>query len=212
MYDPLPEGCRFNDDLYGSRQRTVPGERIVDINGNIVLRFASVRDNIDLVLLCRPRRRTSGPEDPSGRSMSLSSNAERSRRIVVIPGIPSNENVRRVGGHGRSLRLASLEVLSPRDSNPSEIRALMMIGSESKRPYAQGAFFEVHEPEEILDQYYWWTRTLFHSPTPVYLRDTDGEPARITSNSSHAQYPKRGAPSPYFPQEMTMDLALMYLP
>ena len=32
--------------------------------------------------------------------MSLGSDAEGSRRVVVVPGVPSNEDVRRVGGHG----------------------------------------------------------------------------------------------------------------
>ena len=101
--DPLPEGCGLDDNLYSSRQLAVSGERIVDVNGGIILRLADIRDDIDFVFLERPRRRPSGPKNASSRSVSLGSDAERSRGVVIIPGVPGNKNVRRVGGHGRNL-------------------------------------------------------------------------------------------------------------
>ena len=99
MCDPLPETCGFNNDLHSSWQLTVSGKRIVDINGGIVLRLANIRGDIDLMLVERPWRRTGGPKNAGSRSVGFSSNAERSGGVVVVPRVPGNENVRRVGGH-----------------------------------------------------------------------------------------------------------------
>ena len=76
MGKPLPEGCRFDDDLHSPGQLTVSGERVIDLNGSIVLRLADIRGDVDVVLLQRPRRRTSGPENAGSRSVGLSGNTE----------------------------------------------------------------------------------------------------------------------------------------
>ena len=101
MRDFLPEGRGLDDNLYSPGQRTVSGESIIDVDGNIVLRLAGVWGDIDLVFLCCPRWGTSGPKNASGCGVSFSSDTEGCRWVVIIPGIPSNEYVRRVGSHGR---------------------------------------------------------------------------------------------------------------
>ena len=77
------------------------GERIVDLNRSVVLRLADIPGDVDFVILRCPRRRASGPKDTGSRSVSFGSDAKGSRGIVVIPRVPSNENVRRVSGHGQ---------------------------------------------------------------------------------------------------------------
>lgn len=81
----------------------MPGERVIYVNGSVILRLASIRCDVDLVLPCRPWGGTSGPKNASSCSVSLSGNAEGSRWVVIIPGVSSNENVRRIDGHGRKV-------------------------------------------------------------------------------------------------------------
>lgn len=81
----------------------MPGECIVYVDGSIVLGLASIRCDIDLVLPCGPRGGASGPKNASSCSMSLGGNAEGSGWVVIIPRVSSNENVRRIGSHGRKL-------------------------------------------------------------------------------------------------------------
>lgn len=76
------------------------GERIIDLDRSIVLRLADIRSDVDFVFLQGPRGGTSRPKNAGGRSVSLGSDAEGGRRVVVVPGVSSNEDVRRVGGHG----------------------------------------------------------------------------------------------------------------
>ena len=91
------------------------GECIIDVNRSIVLRLADIRGHVDLVLLQRPWWRTSGPKNTGSRSVGLGGDAEGSRGVVIIPGVSSNENVRRVRGHGRDLG-----VVRSRDQSSSE--------------------------------------------------------------------------------------------
>lgn len=86
----------------------MPGERIIDVDRNVVLGLAHVRGDIDLMLLCRPRRRTSGPKNAGSCSMRLGGNAKGSRSVVIIPRVSGNQDVRRVGGHGRKVEGAAL--------------------------------------------------------------------------------------------------------
>jgi len=51
MCDGLPERCGLDDDLYSSWQLIVSGERVIDLDGSIILRLADIRSDIDLVLL-----------------------------------------------------------------------------------------------------------------------------------------------------------------
>ena len=97
----------------------MPGERVIDINRGIVLRLADIHGEVDLVLLERPRRRTSRPKNAGSRGVGLSGNAEGSSWVVVIPGVPSDENVRRIGGHGHDQG-----TVCPRDRSSSEVREL----------------------------------------------------------------------------------------
>lgn len=102
-HDSLPEGCGLNNNLDSPWQWTVPSERIIYVNGSIVLRFASIRCDVDLMFPCRPRGGTGGPKDASSCGVSLSGDAKRSGRIVIVPGVSSDEKVRRIGGHGLKL-------------------------------------------------------------------------------------------------------------
>ena len=77
------------------------GERIIDFNRSIVLRLADIHGDIDFVILRCPGRGTSGPKDAGCRGVGFSSDAKGSRGVVVVPRVPSNENVRRVSGHGQ---------------------------------------------------------------------------------------------------------------